>query len=329
MARVSRQRAIIDRGALNAELDRLLDSGKAAGHAAPRRSRGSQAGRGARRGGDPPALRGRARGRPAGPERAVLPDGPAHPCHLRPCRQPGLPRLQPDRGRASVHRRRGRLRARRARALLRHRPPVRPALQERPAQRAARRIRALHAVGSRAQGRSRHADDRGLHPALPERPDDTHFHPRGALCLGREAAVPPAAHAVPRRGGQGFRARLRRGQARRARRTPPAHGRLALRARTQCQGRQGGAARPAHPVLDRQEPLPGARDGASRRARGPAGERGGAFRKGAALPVHRPLPPALHLGPGRRPAHLRPPARDRRPARLQGTIPARAASNAS
>ena len=51
------------------------------------------------------------------------------------------------------------------------------------------------------------------------------------------------------------RPRLRRGQARRARPAPSAHGRLALRRRAQRQGGQGRAARPAHAVLDRQVSL--------------------------------------------------------------------------
>ena len=58
-----------------------------------------------------------------------------------------------------------------------------------------------------------------------------------------------------RRSSSRRRPRLRRGQARRARRAPPAHGRFALRRRAQRQGRQGRPARPAHAVLDRQVSL--------------------------------------------------------------------------
>ena len=157
-----------------------------------------------------------------------------------------------------------------------------------------------------------------MRKAFQERPDDPHLDPRIPFRLGRKAALRPASHAVPQGGREGLRTGLRGGQARRARPTPPADGRLALCARTQRQGRQGRVARPAHAVLDRQIPSPRARGVGSGRSRGAAGERSRPFRQGATFPVDRPLPPPLPLGARRRPDRLRPAARDRRPARLQG-----------
>ena len=89
------------------------------------------------------------------------------------------------------------------------------------------------------------------------RHDHPHRHSRGALHLGRAAALRRAGDAFRRRGGQGHRARVHRRQARRARHPPPPAGRLALPRRAQRQGRQGRPPRSPHAVLDRQVFLPG------------------------------------------------------------------------
>ena len=111
---------------------------------------------------------------------------------------------------------------------------------------------------------------------------------------------------------QGQRRRLRRRQAGRARRPARAHGRHPLCAGAQHQGGQGGPARPADPVLDRQVPLPrGRREGTGEpwrvhRPRRPA------FRQGREFPVDGALPPPLPGRARRRALHLQRPDRHRR-----------------
>ena len=82
-----------------------------------------------------------------------------------------------------------RLRPRHAGAGLRHRPAVPAALQADAVGRAGRRIHALHAVGSRAEGRPRHPQHRRVHPPVARRHHHPHLDPGGALPVGRRSAL--------------------------------------------------------------------------------------------------------------------------------------------
>ena len=86
----------------------------------------------------------------------------------------------------------------------------------------------------------------------PARPYGPHRDPRGALRLGRRGAVRRGRGALLEGRGRRQRRRLRQGEARRARRAPPADGRQPLRRRAQRQGGQRRPARPPHALLDRQ-----------------------------------------------------------------------------
>ena len=142
----------------------------------------------------------------------------------------------------------------------------------------------------------------------PHRPDRA---ARGAPALGLARPVRAAAQELRARDHGRARRRLRRGQARRARPAPPAHGRFALHARAQHQGGQGRAARPADAVMDRPVHQAQRRSGRA----GPPGAAdppvAGPLPALAPLPVDRALPPALPDRPRRGPADLRPAARDR------------------
>ena len=125
------------------------------------------------------------------------------------------------------------------------------------------------------------------------------------LILGDEPLFERADAALPARGGARHGAPVRRGQARRARRAPPARRRIALPRRAQHQGRQGRPARPAHPALARQVPL-------RRRPRRRRGGGGDLHRRRVrhlpplrGLPLDGALPPALPGRPGRGAPHLR------------------------
>ena len=113
-----------------------------------------------------------------------------------------------------------------------------------------RRGGALCAVGSRPQGRARDALGRRMHPPGARRHDDPHDASRDAIARGRPLAVRRTERALRPRHRAGNGGGVRRGQARRARRAPPARRSIALPRRAEREGRQRGASRPAHAVLD-------------------------------------------------------------------------------
>ena len=254
----------------------------------------------------------------------VRPGGRADPRALR-ARRRGRLRLGPP-----VHRRahggggHRRLWPRPAGAGLRHRSAVPAALQADRLGRERRRVHALHAVGPRPEGRPRHPHGRRVHPPGQGRHDHPHGGARGPLHLRRPRALRRADRPLRPRGGVGHRLRLRRRQARRARRAPPPGRRLALSGRAQRQGRQGRPARPAHAVLDRQVRLPRARAGRAGAAGRVLQGRVRHLPPRRGLPVVGALPPALPDRPGGGAAVLRRPARDGAAARLhRASRPAR------
>ena len=135
-----------------------------------------------------PAARRRRQGAPLRPGPRGLP-GRAHPSRLRLHRRPRLSRHQPVRCRAHGRRRHRRLWPRPAGALLRHRSPVRAALQADALGRERGRVHALSALGPGAQGRPCHAHRRPVAEARPRRHDDPHRAPRLAPDPRRRAAV--------------------------------------------------------------------------------------------------------------------------------------------
>ncbi len=209
-----------------------------------------------------------------------------------------------------------RLRARHDGAGLRRRSPVPHALQADGLGRERRRARALFPVGPRVQGRPRRALDRRVHPPVARRHDDPHRDPRRPLPVRRPPAVRGSRHALRPGGRQGNRAGVHRGQARRARRPPPARRRVALRRRAEREGGQGRPARPADPVLDRQVLLPREEPRRPREGGRLRAQRIPAVPEVRGLPVGGPLPPALHDRARRGAADLRRAARARPPARL-------------
>ena len=128
---------------------------------------------------------------------------------------------------------------------------------------------------------------------------------------GDAGVVRRAQKALRRRNRARHRGAIRRGQARRARRAAPPGRRQPLPARAQRQGRQGRPQRPAHPVLAGQIHLPHRRRGQARRARRAVGRGVAALRPRAELSVECALPPAFPRRPRRGAADLRPAERDR------------------
>ncbi len=101
------------------------------------------------------------------------------------------PRREPDGRRAHGHRGARRLWPRPARAGLRHRSPVPAALQADRLGRERRRIHALSALGSRLQGRPRHAQHRSMRASQPFRHDHPHRAARCAADPRRRGALSP------------------------------------------------------------------------------------------------------------------------------------------
>ena len=235
----------------------------------------------------------------------------------------------PDHRRAAGGDRGRRLRPGRAGAGLRHRPALPAPLQAHADGRAAGRVPALQAVGSRPEGRPGDALRGRIDQAGPAGSQRADRPARDAFRLGQPAALRRACGHFRARHRRRPRCGVHRGQARRARCPPPARRRFALPARAQHQGGQGRPARPAHPDVDRQVPVPGAgrqRAGALRRAE-PAGAQH--LPQLAALPVDGALPPALADRAARGAADLRPAARDRQADGLPRPARARSASSAS
>ena len=148
---------------------------------------------------------------------------------------------------------RRRLRPRHARARLRRRPSVSPALQ---ADRAG--ARASSSSFSMCCGicASRSATPPAASTSASglRKLDDTilHRHPRAALHLRRQGALRRACATVSQGGGRRQRQGVHRRQARRARRSATASPANPLSRRARRQGRQGRPARSPHAVLDRQ-----------------------------------------------------------------------------
>ncbi len=158
------------------------------------------AGRRRLRRGQAPARRGwrraRLRRRPVG-----LP-GRADQARLRFHHQPRLSRREPDGRGAHGRRRARRLWARAARAGLRHRPVVPASLQADRLGRERRRIHALSALGSRLQGRPRHAQYRSMRAPQPFRHDHPHRAARCAVDPGRRAALRRFPASLPQGGAR-------------------------------------------------------------------------------------------------------------------------------
>ena len=114
-------------------------------------------------------------------------------------------------------------------------------LQGDAAYRAGGRVPALHAVGSGAQGRASDALGRGDHPPRPRRSHHPHRGARSALHLGRSGALRRAEAPLRDRDRPEERDAIHRGEARRARPAARAARRFALSRRAQRQGRQGRA----------------------------------------------------------------------------------------
>ena len=155
-------------------------------------------------------------------------------------------------GAALRGRRHRRLRPRRAGAVQRHRPAVPHRRRSPPAGAAGGRVHAVFPVGSRPEGRPRHALGRAT--AWPRRDGDAtdpHLAARRPPARRRRGAVRRLHHALPRR------LPARRGRppiiaAKRAERdrAPPPLRRQPVRGRAEHQGRPRRPARPADALLD-------------------------------------------------------------------------------
>ena len=189
-------------------------------------------------------------------------------------------------------------------------------LQADPLGREPDRERALHALGPAAEGRARGAQHRRMPAARAQRRHHPHHPARAPLPLGRAQPRPHPRRPALARALPGDRARVRRAEARRARRAARAAGQHPLPAGAERQGGQGGAARPADALLDRQVPQP-------RRPAGGPGAPGGLhprripdLRRGGGVPLDRAGAPAPPDRARHRAADLRHPGRDRRDPRL-------------
>ena len=161
---------------------------------------------------------------PAGPalRRAAVPDaGRHHPHRLRVRRPSSLSVAESVRSGTHGDRRDRRLRPRADGAGLRHRSPVPAALQADRVGRVGRRGDPVLSLGSRPQGRPRHAVGRRVHPPGQGGHDDPHRAAGIAVSARRQQAVRRADDAVRQIRRAGHRAGIRRRQARRARDAPP------------------------------------------------------------------------------------------------------------
>ena len=129
------------------------------------------------------------------------------------------------RRRTAVAGRGRRLRARNARALLRHRSPLPLSLEADRLVGERDGIHPLHALGPAAEGRARDAHGERDAEGGARGHDDPHRAARGAADRRRRGALRRAADALPERGRRRHGARVHRRQARRARRSAsPASG---------------------------------------------------------------------------------------------------------
>ncbi len=205
-----------------------------------------------------------------------------------------------------------RLRARGAGALLGPRSAVPSAgAGDQSARPGGGRVRPLRPVGSGVEGRFGLPLHRRNADAGARRHDGAN-HASGSAGAGRGCGPGrKPAEAVPHLRGPRRSAPLHRRQDGRARCAPAKDRRRPLSRRAERQGRQGRAARPQHPVLDR--PLPGA--GQRARAGGAGGPadraRAAQLPRGDRLPVAGAYPAASGRRTGRGEADLRFPARDR------------------
>ena len=179
---------------------------------------------------------------------AERPDG--RPAARRTRRRRALARSAPGANGFADDRCGRRIRARHARAGVRHRSSV-PAAGQADAGRAEdRRIAALCALGPQTEGRPRDPHRRGVPEAGARRHDDPHDADRGAAHHRRQGAVRDPGSAIRQGDRRQDRARVRRRQARRTRGTGQAGGRVALSGRAQCERGQRRLARSEHVVLD-------------------------------------------------------------------------------
>ena len=308
----------------NASTARISRSGDAPGAAgagpAPASRRGPRGGQA--RAPRPPR---RARLRPA----ALGADGRGGAHRSRGRAAPPLPVGEPLDLRAHRVGRHRWLRARHAGAGLGRRSPLPPALQADRLGRERGRGDPLRALGPQAEGRARHplggrmpAGGQGGH-------DDPHRAPGGPLRLRRPRPLRRASGPLRRERGPGLGARVRGRQAARARR-PGRQGRtVALPRRAERQGRQGGPARPQHPVLDRQVRLPRPRAGGARGGRPVHAGGVPPLRPLRGVPVAGALPDALPHRAAGGAADLRPPAPGGRAPRLSRAAAGCPASSAS
>ena len=112
------------------------------------------------------------------------------------------------------------------------------------------------------------------------------------------------------------RRRFRRREARRTGGPSQEGGSFTLSCRAQCQGRQGGLARPQYVVLDRQIRLPGPQRAGARRRRSVLAARIRALPPLRGISVDGALPASFSCRPGRGAPEFRRPAAHRSPARL-------------
>ena len=180
---------LFDEHAIVADLEKLADEHRRLRAGAPARGRAaaeerargrSRQCRAAAAAGSPgPALR----------RTPLLHAGRDHPRAVRVRGQASLSVAESVRSRAHGDRRDRRLWPRPAGAGLRHRSAVPAALQADGVGRVGRRGDPLLPVGSRAEGRPRHALDRRMHPPGQGGHDDPHRHPGIALPARRPQAV--------------------------------------------------------------------------------------------------------------------------------------------
>ncbi len=252
----------------------------------------------------------RARRRP----RALRPAGRVDPRALRLRDQAFLLCAEPDRGGASRRRRHGRLRPRRARARLRHRPALRPPDQAQRLVRERDRVRPAHAVGSGAEGRARGAHAGRMRAPGAHRRDHPHRPARGALSRRRPRALRGAAPEVLERERR-LGPRLRRRQARRsATSATPARAQAAIWSSPTSRRARAGCATCRRSIgsanISTAPTTPSALVAAGVFTQGEFET----FQRAEAFPVGRARAAALSRRPRRGAAVLRPAARARGPA---------------
>ena len=264
MSAILRQREIVDRRALQVELDALAEGGEPPrARVAEVLRRALQAGRAEVR----KRFEAGASGTDTTHELAFLVDQLIRVLYDFVATRV-YPLANPDRRRAHGAGRGRRLWPRRAGALLRHRSAVPAALQADAAYRAGGGVHALSLwdLGLKVGQATRSVEE------MPAPRQGRPHHPHRACSRRATSGASRSCSSELKRRFEaeivkGTRRRIRRGQARRARRAARAPRRFALCRRAQRQGGQGRPARPPHAVLDRQIHLPRRRRRRAGRAR--------------------------------------------------------------